>query len=233
MTKQLVDRFRFSIPEVARAMLEDQIEDCERWDIRVEGGMVIIDVVEPATARAGGGAGAVTVDDALEVLRGLGDVDFAELMENEIGERKDRARPTTSEAGEDTPAEETGGIASTFKAETDAAVDQIEDEAAAEAEDDGSNDPFWDEPPEGEASEEEDEGSVQQTDPHYWAKIAGIICGQPGFWKFIFASNKDEAAVKLRQKCGIESRRELDTNQDALIKFKDLKAEYAVWLDGG
>lgn len=242
MTNRLmIDRFRFSIPEVARAMLGDEMVDCDHWEIRVEGGMVIIDVVEPEGAARAETAGDFTVDDAVGVLRDLGDADFAQLMEREIGIRKNP--PAAEEADQEEQEVEqedvskTGAVAANFAKEVEAQVvaEETARDGAADGEGDdhgdpdAESDPFWD----NESNEEEEgEGSVAETDPHRWAKIAGIICGERGFWKFIFATDKEEAAVKLRQKCGIESRRELDKNPEALAKFKDLKASYGAWLDG-
>jgi hypothetical protein len=241
MTRKIqIHRYRFSMPEVARAMLGDDIQDCEEWQIRTDHGMVLIDVIEPADAgqqqapapeaEAAPRDGMMTLEEALEVLRLVGDEDYAVLIEEEIRKRKEREAPAeTAEAAN--PAE-AGGVGSSFAAEVNAAADA--EQAASgqdEATDDGSDDPFWDSgDAEGEAA---GEGSVKETDPHYWAKIAGIVCNERGFQKMLFASDKDEAAVKLRERCGIKSRRELDSDEAALRKFKDLRTEYAVWLDGG
>lgn len=60
-----------------------------------------------------------------------------------------------------------------------------------------------------------------------WAKLAGIWCADPDFWKFLnyergFAGRADgahAAAVCLRELCGIQSRAELDNDLDALARF--------------
>lgn len=44
------------------------------------------------------------------------------------------------------------------------------------------------------------------------AQMAGFLCGHKDFQQFLHAANADDAAEKLRQRCGVTSRRELDSN---------------------
>ena len=41
--------------------------------------------------------------------------------------------------------------------------------------------------------------------------------------------NEDEAASIVRDLCGVGSRAELDTSQDAAMAWRKLKAEYEGW----
>lgn len=67
-----------------------------------------------------------------------------------------------------------------------------------------------------------------------YAQRAGIVCNEPRFWKFASKSYRpvrtsDEAADFVRSHCGIVSRAELDANQVAEWKFRNLMAEYDEW----
>ena len=64
------------------------------------------------------------------------------------------------------------------------------------------------------------------------AQIAGIICNEPAFWKYIHVANADEAAKYVRGHCGVTSRAALDSNEDAAQAFRTLKADYIIWRDG-
>lgn len=69
---------------------------------------------------------------------------------------------------------------------------------------------------------------------------AAILCGEGAFWKFFddqpfprlmrVIDDADEAADCLRSYCGIQSRRELDHNEEAAKKFIELEASYRAWL---
>lgn len=70
------------------------------------------------------------------------------------------------------------------------------------------------------------------------AQRAGIICGEVGFRTFVakkfqcdIASSED-AAAWLRARCGIESRADLDHEDDAARRFHDISKAYALWLEG-
>jgi hypothetical protein len=71
------------------------------------------------------------------------------------------------------------------------------------------------------------------------AKRAGILCNEKAFWKFISLYREEPipevnssklAACYVRGWCGVESRAELDHNQEAARKFHDLEASYRAWL---
>lgn len=64
------------------------------------------------------------------------------------------------------------------------------------------------------------------------AQIAGIVCNEPAFWKYIRVKGADEAAEYVRGHCGVTSRAALDSNEDAAQAFRTLKADYIIWRDG-
>jgi hypothetical protein len=68
--------------------------------------------------------------------------------------------------------------------------------------------------------------------PKSLAQIAGIVCNEPAFWKYIRVKGADEAAEYVRGHCGVTSRAALDSNEDAANAFRTLKADYIIWRDG-
>jgi hypothetical protein len=64
------------------------------------------------------------------------------------------------------------------------------------------------------------------------AQIAGIICAQPAFWKYINVADADAAADYVRGHCNVSSRAALDHNEDAATAFRTLNTDYKLWLDG-
>lgn len=74
--------------------------------------------------------------------------------------------------------------------------------------------------------------------PRPLSQIAGMLCGMPTFRKFIEEGSDgwdhmptvDEAGEWLRANCQIESRRELNTNEEAAIRFRKIRAEYNAWM---
>lgn len=62
------------------------------------------------------------------------------------------------------------------------------------------------------------------------AKMAGILCNEGAFQKWIEVNDAEQAAQWLREHCGILSRRHLDHNDEAARKFLSLKGDYEFWL---
>jgi len=62
------------------------------------------------------------------------------------------------------------------------------------------------------------------------AQSAGIICNEGAFWRWSGATNADEAADFIRQRCGVTSRSMLDHDEQAARAFRDMKLEYDVWI---
>jgi hypothetical protein len=73
--------------------------------------------------------------------------------------------------------------------------------------------------------------------PRPLSQIAGILCNSGAFQCFIQEGSDgwdhrpttDEAAEWLRANCGIKSRAELNTNAEAIRRFKRIRAEYEAW----
>lgn len=72
-----------------------------------------------------------------------------------------------------------------------------------------------------------------------WAKLAGIWCADPEFWKFCFeehpsadsVTSPDEAADLVRYLCEIESRADLDHDKEALARFnKYFRHPFMKWM---
>ena len=64
------------------------------------------------------------------------------------------------------------------------------------------------------------------------ARRAGILCAERAFQTFLECRTEEEATELIRTKCAVESRAELDHNKDAGIRWRDIEAEYKVWLRG-
>jgi hypothetical protein len=67
-----------------------------------------------------------------------------------------------------------------------------------------------------------------------YAKRAGIVCNEPGFWTFITeifpqARHHGNAAEFVRSYCGVKSRSDLDHNEEAQRRFRGLVADYEFW----
>lgn len=68
------------------------------------------------------------------------------------------------------------------------------------------------------------------------SRQAAFLCQAGSFWKFMGEQamgtpcNSDEAAGLLRTECGIESRAELDHNQIAATRFREIKSTYDAWM---
>lgn len=71
--------------------------------------------------------------------------------------------------------------------------------------------------------------------PQNLAKLAGILCKDGSFQKFLFESgeifdmNEDDATDWLRDAVGIKSRSELQTDQQAARQFLLINEEFLTW----
>lgn len=63
------------------------------------------------------------------------------------------------------------------------------------------------------------------------AKKAGIICAEKGFWAFAEVRSEEEAKQFIYAECGISSRVDLDHDDEAGRKFRDIYASYQNWLN--
>ncbi len=55
---------------------------------------------------------------------------------------------------------------------------------------------------------------------------AGMLCRQEDFQDFLGAGNEDAAAAELCKRCGIDSRSELNGNEEAQMAFDSLVLEF-------
>lgn len=68
------------------------------------------------------------------------------------------------------------------------------------------------------------------------AQMAGILCNEGGFRKYLSERSgkpipdADAAAVVVRFACSVKSRADLDTDTHGAQLWRDLKAEYEMWL---
>lgn len=53
------------------------------------------------------------------------------------------------------------------------------------------------------------------------ARLAGMLCGKAAFQQFAGVTSADDAAAWIRQQCEVESRRELDTDDQAAQRFHE------------
>lgn len=75
------------------------------------------------------------------------------------------------------------------------------------------------------------------TPPRPLSQIAAILCNNAVFQKFIQEESEgwdhrptsDEATNWLRAVCGIESRKELNTNEVAAARFRKIRGQYEAW----
>ena len=69
------------------------------------------------------------------------------------------------------------------------------------------------------------------------AMRAGILCNEGGFQKFLSEHDPfydvvsaERAAETVRGKCKVSSRADLDHDEEAARRFRELEAEYHAWL---
>lgn len=68
------------------------------------------------------------------------------------------------------------------------------------------------------------------------SREAAMLCQTGAFRKFLsahaigIANDSDEAAKLLRMECGVESRADIDHDEHAAARFKEIKARYEAWM---
>lgn len=67
------------------------------------------------------------------------------------------------------------------------------------------------------------------------AQMAGIVCNDPRFWRFLTekyfgVASAPDAAQAVREICGIASRSELGKDEQATAEWERLRNDYEVWL---
>ncbi|TIR23971.1 MAG: hypothetical protein E5X34_13020 [Mesorhizobium sp.] len=63
------------------------------------------------------------------------------------------------------------------------------------------------------------------------AQRAGILCNEGAFRLWAEVQTPDAAKAFIYRRCGVESRVDLDYEEEAAAKFKEMTLEYEVWLE--
>lgn len=63
-------------------------------------------------------------------------------------------------------------------------------------------------------------------------QIAGILCNEGAFNAWARENSYADGKAYIYDRCGVKSRRELDTDAEAGQRFRDMRADYLVWRDG-
>lgn len=73
--------------------------------------------------------------------------------------------------------------------------------------------------------------------PRPLSQVAAILCNIVAFRRFIHEKggyevvpSVDEAATWVRERCGVSSRREFDTDSAAASNFRRIRSEYDYWM---
>ena len=59
------------------------------------------------------------------------------------------------------------------------------------------------------------------------SRLAGMLCGNAEFQAHLGATCSESAAAIVRRRCGITSRRELDSSPEAAKRFHELRRSFA------
>ncbi len=73
------------------------------------------------------------------------------------------------------------------------------------------------------ASEARIETPARATTP---TQMAGILCNDPLFWKYLGVNDREEAAASVRKRCGVNSRRDITLDNRA---WQELCGRYLAW----
>lgn len=77
---------------------------------------------------------------------------------------------------------------------------------------------------------------VEKADPErkggQRARRAAMLCDEGGFQKFIEVETADAAKAEIYRRCGIESRADLDHDEDAGRRWDQIVSGYQLWLSG-
>ena len=60
---------------------------------------------------------------------------------------------------------------------------------------------------------------------------AAMLCNETAFMAYIKARSSDQAADKIRKHCGIESRRELDSDETKRMLFEMVERDFEKWRE--
>ncbi|OCH60883.1 hypothetical protein A6D98_09795 [Aliivibrio fischeri] len=71
-----------------------------------------------------------------------------------------------------------------------------------------------------------------------YARGAGLLCTRRSFQRFLSetasqpVSNEEQAAAVLRQRCQVQSRRELDSCLEAKQRYQQVIRQFNDWMNG-
>lgn len=94
-------------------------------------------------------------------------------------------------------------------------------------------------PPEPSATNETAKSDVAPAEPEEpelkggpFARRASICCGEKGFWTFLGVESAEAAKADVCRRCGVTSRRFLDHNEAAALRWREIDRRYGLWLEG-
>jgi hypothetical protein len=65
------------------------------------------------------------------------------------------------------------------------------------------------------------------------ARLAGIWCGQPTFWKWLGVAGEADATQAIYDRCRVSSRVDLDHDDHAAMRFQELiRLPYMAYMQG-
>lgn len=82
---------------------------------------------------------------------------------------------------------------------------------------------------------EDEEEAVQPEKPRrQWDDLrpsarAAILCGETAFLVFLKVKTKEEADAKIKQHCGISSKRELDQDETKAMMLRTIESKFEAW----
>lgn len=65
-----------------------------------------------------------------------------------------------------------------------------------------------------------------------FAAEAAMKCGSAQFQRFLGASSATVADIRLKERLGIDSKRDLNTDREAAVRWRALRAEFETWMRG-
>lgn len=224
---------RFSIPfrEAINALLGDEQIDADAYEVRVLGGCVVIDLINPVIVHQGPGA---QVPAPFNIPTGNAEAPPAEgpeetnvTEEPEAPDGGDAREPEGKADPEPEPDPPTEEPEDDGRSPPDAGQEEMFYQSNAPAEDDTPFDGGT-KRSERRKDSDRDAGSSDAPDRRR-SQRAGILCGEVRFQKFMDEETAEGAAKAVRQTCGVKSRAEFDTDEKAGREWDRLVAEYDHW----
>lgn len=65
-----------------------------------------------------------------------------------------------------------------------------------------------------------------------FAAEAAMKCSSAQFQRFLGASSATVADIRLKERLGIDSKRDLNTDREAAARWRELRAEFETWMRG-